>query len=423
MLAWLAQANVVLGALALAAALALSSAPSLFEVYRMAFLGDPDIPNYGFRTMRGGTEAEIVGGFKYGLARDFTALMDANPDLRIVHLDSVGGRIGEARHLYRALKARGLETYVAAGCYSACTMAFAAGARRWVGPHASLGFHAPAFPGVLSTRASGMTSYEAKVFSAAGFAPAFIEKAVGTIPPALWKPSLAEMEAARVVTDVAGPEKFADSGAGLALTEAKWEPKVKKALPALGVLAQSRPDLFTPIAARALAAYEAGDSAQGVGQILGQGLQGAFATMLPTADDDTLVAYARLVVDEYSALRAKSANDCYLYGSGKTAGRDFLAELGPALGAREAALKSRVVATRSPRATLSAPEEATVRTRFSRQLAAAASPSDLRALSKPQTTKAGMAAYCRAIIATFRTAAAMDPQSAGAVISRMAATK
>lgn len=420
-LTWLVQANVVLGILVLGSALGLSTAPALLEVYRMAFLGDPEIPSYGFRTMRGGTEAEIVGGFKYGLARDFTALMDANPDLRVVHLDSVGGRVGEARHLYRAIKARGLQTYVAAGCYSACTMAFAAGSRRWVGPHAVLGFHAPAFPGVQIGKTAGMASYEAKVFAAAGFAPDFIAKAVGTLPPALWKPSLAQMEAARVVTDVASPDTFADSGAGLDLRPAKWEAKVKKALPELSVLAQSRPDLFEPISDRALAAYKAGDSAQAVGRILTGGLRDAFHVMLPTADDDTLIAYARLVVDESAALRAKSAEDCYLYLSGRPAGRDFSAELGPLLVAREAALRSRVIATRSPRVTLSEPEQQAVRIRFTRKLAAAATPADLRALARPQTRQAGQAAYCRAMIATFKTGAAMDPPSAGAMLSRLVA--
>ena len=39
--------------------------------------------------------------------------------------------------------------------------------------------------------------------------------------------------------------------------------------------------------------------------------------MLPQADDDTLIAYAHLVVDEYTALNARSPEDCYLYGKGQ----------------------------------------------------------------------------------------------------------
>ena len=416
--AWLAQAIVVSGAIALMALLALSTGPSLAEVYRMAWLGDPGIPDYGFRTMRGGTEAEIVGGFKYGLTRDFTALMDANPKLAVVHLDSGGGRIGEARHLYRAIKARGLDTYVADGCYSACTMAFAGGKRRFVGAQATLGFHAPAFPG-LRGGGSPMATYEAGVFAAAGFAPAFVAKAIRVLPPAIWKPSIHELIDAHVVTDLAGPDLFADSGVGLVLTGAAWDAKVKKALPPLDALARGRPDLFRPIADAALKAYRDGDSALAVGRVIGIGYQKAFRAMLPTADDATLVAYAQLVVDEYTALRAKSAAACYLYGSGRTAARSVLAALGPALAARDAAIKARVVAVSSPRVTLSAPEAEAVRTRFLRQLATAATPSDLQALSKPQTAAAGQAAYCRAIIATFKTAAAMDPMSAGVTLAHM----
>ncbi len=413
----LAQAVVVVGAGALATSLVRSTGPALFEVYRMAYLGDPGIPDYGFRTMRGGTEAEIGGGFKYGLTRDFVALLRANPNLRVVHLASIGGRIGEARHLYRAIREHGLETYVAGGCYSACTMAYAAGKRRWLGPHAVLGFHAPAFPGVSS--GGTMATYEANIFKAAGFTPAFIAHAVSVIPPAIWKPSRDEMVAAHVVTDLAGPDLFADSGAGLDLSEVVFDGKVKLALPPLATLAKTRPDLFRPIAAAALKSYRDGGSALTVGHILGAGYQSAFKAMLPKSDDDTLIAYARLVVDEYGALKAKSTSDCYLYGSGQAPGRDFLAELGPAMAARDAALKARVVATRAPRDTLSAPEAQAVRTRFIAALAHAAPPSDLRSLSKSQTTPAGQAAYCRAIIATFKTAVELDPMSAGTVLSHM----
>ncbi len=43
------------------------------ETYNIAFRGDPDLPDYSLRVMRNGTEIEIVGGFKYGLATDLRA--------------------------------------------------------------------------------------------------------------------------------------------------------------------------------------------------------------------------------------------------------------------------------------------------------------------------------------------------------------
>jgi hypothetical protein len=46
--------------------------------------------------MRNGTEIEISGGFKYGLNDDFLRILNAAPRVEVVHLNSLGGRIGEA---------------------------------------------------------------------------------------------------------------------------------------------------------------------------------------------------------------------------------------------------------------------------------------------------------------------------------------
>ena len=117
----------------------------------MAFLGDPGIPAYSIRVMRNGTEAEITGGFKYGLSDDFSKILKASRQIKVVHLNSIGGRVGEAIKLGDVLRAQGVDTYVSLGCYSACTIAFAAGRNRFLRKGAALGFHAPAFPGMSSS--------------------------------------------------------------------------------------------------------------------------------------------------------------------------------------------------------------------------------------------------------------------------------
>src|SRR4029450_6782331 len=87
--------------------------PQLAETYRMAVLNDPGIPDYAIRVMRDGTQAEISGGFKYGLTNDFIKILDANR-IRVVHLDSVGGRVGGAEKRFNVIRARGVTTCVAA---------------------------------------------------------------------------------------------------------------------------------------------------------------------------------------------------------------------------------------------------------------------------------------------------------------------
>jgi hypothetical protein len=113
----------------------------------MAFMDDPRMPAYSIRIMRNGTEAEITGGFKYGLTDDFLKLVRASPQIKVVHLNSIGGRIGEAEKLSKLIRDRRLNTYTSSSCLSACTIAFAGGRERWIHRRAKLGFHGPAFPG------------------------------------------------------------------------------------------------------------------------------------------------------------------------------------------------------------------------------------------------------------------------------------
>jgi len=123
----LARLVVVGAAVGSVALFARTGAPQLSEGWRIAFRNDPAIPDFALTVMRNGTELEIAGGLKYGLASDFDKIVRALPQMRIVHLDSVGGRIGEAVKLARLIRERGLATYVSWRCLSACTIAFASG--------------------------------------------------------------------------------------------------------------------------------------------------------------------------------------------------------------------------------------------------------------------------------------------------------
>ena len=111
-----AKIAICLGWVQLAAVMVKSALPQIAEATRMAFMGDPGIPSYALRVMNNGTEADINGGIKYGLTRDFEALLKASPGVRTVHLGSVGGRIGEGKKLNALIRARGLDTYVENAC-------------------------------------------------------------------------------------------------------------------------------------------------------------------------------------------------------------------------------------------------------------------------------------------------------------------
>jgi hypothetical protein len=195
----LARLVVIVGLTSLLATFGTEWLPQLRELYKIAFFDDPDIPPYSITIARDGTEAEIVGGFKYGLTDDFAAITKSARHLKVVHLDSAGGRLGEAERLFTLIRERGLSTYVSSKCFSACTLAFAGGRERVLKRGAALGFHKADFPGVSENE---FDSLQQKVFTAAGFDIRFIERALSTPHKELWTPSPDVLLAAGVITGV-----------------------------------------------------------------------------------------------------------------------------------------------------------------------------------------------------------------------------
>jgi hypothetical protein len=197
----------------LAATFLSSGLPQLSETTRIAFMGDPDIPTYSLQTLRSGTEAEITGGIKFGLTDDLDKLLKASPQVKVVHLNSPGGRMGEGEKLYNLIREKGLTTYVQAQCISACTIAFAGGRERYIAQGAVLGYHQGAFAGLLSSKElQDLVDGEARIYRDAGLSTDFIGRAVTTPNSEVWTPSVAELFAANVITGVSEEGQFADTG-------------------------------------------------------------------------------------------------------------------------------------------------------------------------------------------------------------------
>jgi hypothetical protein len=209
--AGVAKLMTVIAILQLAAAIVTSAIPQVTEASRMAFMDDPDIPDYSIRVMRNGTEAELTGGIKYGLTDDLKKIFQASRQIRVVHLNSVGGRIGEGEKLYNVIRERRLTTYVSANCMSACTLAFSGGAERVLLHGAVLGFHRGSFAGE-DQKDSPELEGQRKIFTEAGYDARFIARALATPSSNLWKPSEAELLKSGVVTKVSDGTEYAFSG-------------------------------------------------------------------------------------------------------------------------------------------------------------------------------------------------------------------
>ncbi len=76
----------------------------------------------------------VQGGLEFGSTRAVRDVLDDNPNVRIVRLESRGGRVAEGLALGTLLRDRNIDTFVNGECSSACVTAFAGGARRISAP-------------------------------------------------------------------------------------------------------------------------------------------------------------------------------------------------------------------------------------------------------------------------------------------------
>ncbi len=135
-----AAATIALGALTHRAALTVPPAPADRVGPRAS--GDGERPAR-LTLAPGGRDLILAGDLTEGVAARVAAMLAAHPRVTRLHLDSDGGLVDEATAIGRLVAARGLSTYVPDACASACTLIFAQGRRRYLGPDGRLGFHAP----------------------------------------------------------------------------------------------------------------------------------------------------------------------------------------------------------------------------------------------------------------------------------------
>jgi hypothetical protein len=409
----LAQAAVIFGVFGSISTIARDGVPQIIETWRIAFQNDPDIPDYSIRVMRDGTEAEIVGGLKYGLADDFVKILGASPRVKVVHLNSIGGRLGEGEKLHDVIRSRGLTTYVSAKCMSACTLAFAGGRERYLRQGAVLGFHKGAFPG---TDDDGLDHVQRAVFARAGFDPAFIAKALSTPNSDIYEPEPGALLAAHVITDVTDGNQFAISGLGTELSKEDIALSLSKALPVFQAMKERFPKSYDGFV---------DEYHQGVmrGKSETETIENARAKfipfirkLIPLADDDVLVDYARIQADQYAALNERNPTACYLYASGAENGNRSW-QMTPDLRAREHAVQERVIRTAAKRPIINEALKETlwdkVRTRLKSH---GVTESDLQIMGAETVDRSKHALYCALSIAVYREIARLPEREAATLV-------
>ncbi|MEH2514050.1 hypothetical protein V1291_005404 [Nitrobacteraceae bacterium AZCC 1564] len=373
--------------------------PQLSESARIAFMNDPDVPDYEIHLLNGGTEIEVIGGIKYGLAEEFKKILKASGQVRVVHLNSTGGRLAEGAALNAVIKENGLTTFVATKCMSACTLVFAGGKQRILKKGAVLGFHRGAFGGEdqVDDHQGGL---QRRIFREAGFSSGFIDKALSTPNKDIWTPPASELLAEGVITSVNDGGGFAISGFGAKVSRGGLDQTMQKAGAVYVALKERSPDFYNELLDQLYTGISKGELEGNVIQVLRAKIFGHVRGLLPQADDAVLIAFANLAADQYEMLGKSAPAACYAYASGE-GGNSYADTLSPDLIKRELALDEQILKTAMTRP----PDRdatATWKKIGARLAAKGMSQEDFALISATNLEPSKHARYCDVIIRFYR---------------------
>ena len=147
-----------------------------------------------------GRRLHLRGPLAWGDAERVRVLLATAPQVQLVALASVQGRLDEALQLAALVRSHGLATRAVGDCYQVCPFVFLAGTRRQLLPGARLGLHRLS-AGAGNSWFQGRLNRELRAhLLAAGLTPHLATKALATPPSALWVPEGDELAAAGLVS-------------------------------------------------------------------------------------------------------------------------------------------------------------------------------------------------------------------------------
>jgi hypothetical protein len=288
----LVKFGVVIGALGLVGRTLTNVIPQSRELWAIAVQGETIAP-YTISVLNHGTEIEIKGGLRFGISSEVERHLNANPALRLVHLNSPGGRIIEATKLYALIKARGLSTYTSLGCASACSFAFLAGAERMKTETAQLGFHSAFFPGASDEDQRAMNETIRSILAQAGLAQQFVEKVISTRPDSMWYPTSEELKQFGIVTAVTNGKTFAMTDVRRGFESPGFEAELRKE-PIFQILSKYEPDAYKSVLESMRQSAALGYSTVEMRKSTLPVISKVYQRALPHADDLSLKSYGTL---------------------------------------------------------------------------------------------------------------------------------
>lgn len=142
------------------------------------------------------------GPIGQGSAEALKTVLDRNPHIRLVELDSPGGYINEGRLIEAMVRLRKLDTVVLGSCESACTDIFLAGNNRFSEPTAVFGFHQSGYAGRPHDTQWDFREYETSIgYRQHDLPEDFIDKALNTSFYSMWHPQTLDLKKNGFVTE------------------------------------------------------------------------------------------------------------------------------------------------------------------------------------------------------------------------------
>ena len=275
--------------------------------FQIAFVKDSECGNYTLTLEKNNTLLHLQGGLGYGVSKDVSKILKANPKVEGIILDSIGGYIYEGRELAKLISAYGLDTYSIKGCYSAATIAFIAGEKRFLAMGANLAYHQyksyegfDKFGDMEEEQEEDLLCFEQR-----GVKSEFLKKMFGATPDDLWYPTIDEMIDAGVIHGIVNPSDLLPieytskeiAEASLEIEEAMLE------IPVYRTIKKYAPDAYDKIKETLSDKIEKGTTLieiQHAGTTIIQSL--AFGGLSQTSDE-ALIQFAQTLVVALKKLR------------------------------------------------------------------------------------------------------------------------
>ncbi len=262
--------------------------------------------DYFVRALRQGSELELFGEIQFGSAQDLRQILAANPQARILHLNSPGGSIAEAREMVLLVQDRGLTTTVDKACMSACTLVFLAGKQRYLATGAKLGFHRAAGLDMSSEEVDAIENVDRDFMLSIGISPAFVDKALSTPSSTIWIPTAVELRTAGVISGL--DDRYLISVAEFSGKASENDNALNRALEAIR---SADPGHYAAIHEHLLEALKTGAGKTEALATLDAEIGDLFSRYISHASDALAIEYAGVFQRTIARLAARDTEACF----------------------------------------------------------------------------------------------------------------